>query len=210
MGNRSVPKSPIPADRGRGRPPRTEERRLEILEAFARCVARSGLEATTLDDVAREAGLQRAMIRHYVGNRDTLVREALEHLSAQYLSRAAEALDAAGNALDVDALLDFFFLGDYVFGMPEQNRVFDSLLFAAASDPEACVSLCAIYESFDELVRKHLVRRVPSAKPDRIGPVAWSIVCLAEQNIMMLGLGFPLRRSQDLRAIARALVDSLR
>jgi AcrR family transcriptional regulator len=204
-----VPKSPILAGRGLGRPPRSEERRLEILEAFARCVTRSGLEATTLDDVAREAGLQRAMIRHYVGNRATLIREALEHLAAQYLSRAAESLDAAGSALDVDALLDFFFLGDYVFGMPEQNRVFDSLLFAAASDPEACVSLCAIYESFGELVRKHLVSRVPSADPDRIGPVAWAIVCLAEQNIMMLGLGIPLRRSQELREIARALVDSL-
>jgi len=208
--SRSVPKSPITAGRGRGRPPRTEARRLEILEAFARCVARSGLEATTLDDVAREAGLQRAMIRHYVGNRGTLIREALEHLSAQYLSRAAEALDAAGNVPDVDALLDFFFLGDYVFGMPEQNHVFDSLLFAAAGDPEASVSLCAIYESFNELVRKHLVRRVPDAIPDRIGPVAWAIVCLAEQNIMMIGLGFPLRRSQELRGVARALVDSIR
>jgi AcrR family transcriptional regulator len=159
--------------------------------------------------VAREAGLQRAMIRHYVGNRDTLVREALEYLSAQYLSRATEALDALGNALDVDAMLDFFFLGDYVFGMPEQNRVFDSLLFAGASDPEACASLRAIYESIDELVRKHLVRFVPSAEPDRIGSVAWTIVCLAEQNIMMLGLGAPPRRSQELRDIARALVDSI-
>jgi AcrR family transcriptional regulator len=167
------------------------------------------LEATTLDDVAREAGLQRAMIRHYVGNRDTLVREALEHLSAQYLARAAEALDALGNALDVDAMLDFFFLGDYVFGMPEQNRVFDSLLFASANDPQACASLRAVYESIDELVRKHLVRFVSSAEPDRIGPVAWAIVCLAEQNIMMLGLGAPPRRSQELREIARALVDSI-
>jgi AcrR family transcriptional regulator len=209
MGNRSVSKSPIAAGRSRGRPPRSEERRLEILEAFARCVARRGLEATTLDDVAREAGLQRAMIRHYVGNRDTLVREALEHLSAQYLARAAEALDALGNALDVDAMLDFFFLGDYVFGMPEQNRVFDSLLFAAANDPQACASLRAVYESIDELVRKHLVHFVPSAEPDRIGPVAWAIVCLAEQNIMMLGLGAPPRRSQELRDIARALVDSI-
>jgi AcrR family transcriptional regulator len=205
-----VPQSPISVGRGRGRPPRSEERRLEILEAFARCVARSGLEATTLDDVAREAGLQRAMIRHYVGNRETLVREALEHLSAQYLSRAAEALDAGGNALDVDALLDFFFLGDYVFGMPEQNRVFDSLLFAAANDSEACASLCAVYESIDELVQKHLVRLVPSAEPDRVGPVAWAIVCLAEQNIMMLGLGIRRKRSQELRETARALVDSIR
>jgi AcrR family transcriptional regulator len=204
-----MPNSRNPAGPGPGRPPRTEERRLEILEAFGRCVARSGLEATTLEDVAQEAGLKRAMIRHHVGNREMLVREATEHLAAQYLSRAAEALDAEGNSLDVDALLDFFFLGDYVFGMPEQNRVFDSLLFAAASDPEACASLRAVYESIDELVRKHLVRFVPSAEPDRIGSVAWAIVCLAEQNITMLGLGVPRRRSQGLREIARDLVVSL-
>jgi len=208
MANRPVPNSPTSV--GPGRPLRSEERRLEILAAFARCVARSGLEATTLDDVAREAGLQRAMIRHYVGNRDALVREAIEHLAAQYLSRAAEALNAEGNALDLDAMLDFFFLGDYVFGMPEQNRVVDSLLFAAANDSEACASLRAMYESIDELVRKHLARRVPNADSDRIGPVAWAIVCLAEQNIQMLGLGVPRRRSQELRDIARALVDLLR
>jgi hypothetical protein len=40
--------------------------------------------------------------------------------------------------------------------------------------------------------------------------VAWAIVCLAEQNIMMNGLGFPLRRSQELREVARTLVDSIR
>ncbi len=203
MSTPSIPAAP-------GRPPRSDERRLQILEAFERCLARNGLEATTLDDVAREAGLQRAMIRHYVGNRDMLVREATEHLAAQYRSRAAHALDVEGDALDVDALLDFFFLGDFVFGMPEQDRVVDSLLAAAASDPEARTSLRAMYESFDELVRKHLVRRVPSAKPDRIGPVAWAIVCLAEQNIMMIGLGVPLRRSHELRETARALVDLLR
>jgi AcrR family transcriptional regulator len=180
------------------------------LEAFTRSVARNGLEATTLDDVAREAGLQRAMIRHYVGNRDTLVREAVEHLAAQYLSRAVEALDASGNALDVDALLDLFFLGDYAFGMQEQNRAVDSLLFAAANDPEACNSLRAMYESIDELVRKHLARRVPNAESARIASVSWAIICLAEQNVMMLGLGVSLERSRELREIARSLVDSLR
>ncbi len=179
------------------------------MEAFGRCLARNGLEATTLDDVAREAGLQRAMIRHYVGNRDALVREATEHLAAQYCSRAARALDAEGDELDVDALLDFFFLGDFVFGMREQDRVVDSLLAAATSDPEARASLRAMYESFDDLVRKHLTRCVPHAEPDRIAPVAWAIVCLAEQNTIMLGLGVPPERSQELREIARGLIDSL-
>jgi AcrR family transcriptional regulator len=202
-----VSTSPISA--GRGRPPRSDERRLQILEAFERCLARNGLPATTLDDVAREAGLKRAMIRHYVGNRDTLVREATEHLAAQYRARAAQALDVEGDAVDVDALLDFFFLGDFVLGMPEQDRVVDSLLAAAASDPEARASLRAMYESFDELVRKHLTRCMPSAEPDRLARVSWAIVCLAEQNTIMLGLEVSSRRSQELREIARALVDSL-
>lgn len=149
------------------------------------------------------------MIRHYVGNRGTLIREATEHLAAQYRSRAARALDEAGDALDLDALLDFFFLGDFASGMPEEDRVVDSLLAAAASDPEACASLRAMYESFDELVRKHLNRCVPDAEPDRLAAVSWAIVCLAEQNTIMLGLGVPSRRSRELREIARALADSL-
>ena len=202
-----MPASSIPARPGQ--PPRSEERRLQIVEAFGRCLARNGLEATTLDDVAREAGLQRAMIRHYVGNRDALVREATEHLAAQYCSRAVDALDAEGDELDVDALLDFFFLGDFAFGMPEQDRVVEALLAAATSDPEARASLRAMYESFDDLVRKHLTRCVPGAEPDRIASVAWAIVCLAEQNTIMLGLGLPPRRTQQLREIALALVDAL-
>lgn len=173
-------------------------------------MGRSGLEATTLDDVAREAGLKRAMIRHYVGNRDELVREAIDHLANQYLSRAVAALDAEEDLIDVDALLDFFFIGDFVFGMPEQNRIVDSLLWVAASDPEASASLRAMYESFAELLCKHLARCMPVADSDRLGSVAWAIVCLAEQNAMMIGLGVPAQRSRELREIARALADSLR
>lgn len=173
-------------------------------------MARNGLDGTTLDDVAREAGLQRAMIRHYVGNRETLVREAVEHLASQYVARAAAVLDAEGNALDVDALIDFFFLGDFVFGMAEQDRVVDSLLFAAASSPEARASLRAMYESFDELVRKHLARCLPGAEPERIASTAWTIVCLAEVNALMLGLGVPAGRSRELCDEARALAHSLR
>jgi len=196
--------------KGPGRPPRSEERRLQILEAFERCVARSGLEATTLDDVAREAGLKRAMIRHYVGNRDDLVRDAVEHLSAEYLSRTAAGLDAEGDAIGVDALLDYFFTGDFAFGMREQAQVVDSLLWVAASEVEACASLRGMYEGFAELIRKHLARCVPGADPDPLASAAWAIVCLADQNALMLGLGVSVERSHELRAIARSLVDSLR
>jgi AcrR family transcriptional regulator len=149
------------------------------------------------------------MIRHYVGNRDELVRAATEHLAAQYCTRAAAALDDEDADFDIDALLDFFFLGDFVSGMPEEDRIVDSLLAAAASDPQARAPLRSMYESFDELVQKHLARCAPGANPDRLASVAWAIVCLAEQNTIMLGLEVPAGRSTELRDAARVLVDSL-
>jgi AcrR family transcriptional regulator len=150
------------------------------------------------------------MIRHYVGNRDDLVRDAVEHLAAEYLSRTAADLDVEGDAIGVDVLLDYFFVGDFAFGMREQAQVVDSLLWAAASEAEACASLRGMYEGFAELTRKYLARCVPDADPDRLASAAWAIVCLADQNALMLGLGVSVERSHELREIARTLVDSLR
>jgi AcrR family transcriptional regulator len=52
-----------------------EQTRLRILEGAYRCVARDGLEATTLDAVAREAAVARATVyRYFPGGREELVR----------------------------------------------------------------------------------------------------------------------------------------
>jgi len=59
-----------------GRPSLKKERFEEILDAYEQCVARYGLAGATLEQVARQAGLARPLIRHHIGNRDDLV-EAL-------------------------------------------------------------------------------------------------------------------------------------
>ena len=51
------------------RPRVTAERREEILAAFARCVARDGVEGASLQQVADEAGLARGLLRHHLGQR---------------------------------------------------------------------------------------------------------------------------------------------
>lgn len=54
-------------------------RRPQILDAFAACVARYGIDGSTLDRVAEEAGVTRALVRHYLGNRDEVVVALAEH-----------------------------------------------------------------------------------------------------------------------------------
>src|SRR5687767_15315020 len=51
-----------------------DQQRARVVEAALRCIARWGLAKTTLDDVAREAGLSRATVYRIVpGGKENLV-----------------------------------------------------------------------------------------------------------------------------------------
>lgn len=52
---------------------RASASRARIIEAAARCVARWGIAKTTIDDVAREAGMSRATVYRAFGGKDELV-----------------------------------------------------------------------------------------------------------------------------------------
>ena len=52
-------------------------RRRELADAACRVIARNGLEATTLADVAGESGWSIGSIRHYFPNKDELIASAL-------------------------------------------------------------------------------------------------------------------------------------
>jgi AcrR family transcriptional regulator len=82
--------SPMP------RPSIAAERREEILQAFETCALRKGLDATTLADVAEEAGLPRPLVRHFMGNRADMVTGLIERM----MSRATQAIEHAIAAAD--------------------------------------------------------------------------------------------------------------
>ena len=77
------------------RPSVKTERTAEILDAFERSVARFGVEGSTLERIAEEAGLRRSLLRHYVGNRDDL----LDALVERFLERSSREMDVLFAAL---------------------------------------------------------------------------------------------------------------
>lgn len=67
--------------------------RERLLEAAYACVARYGLGKTTMDDVAREAGMSRATVyRYFPGGRDELVSEVVGWETGRFFTRLAEAI----------------------------------------------------------------------------------------------------------------------
>ena len=70
--------------------------RERVLEACYACVARHGLDRTTVEDVAREAGLSRATIyRAFPGGRDDLVRETVVWEMGRFFGGLAEHVAGA-------------------------------------------------------------------------------------------------------------------
>lgn len=53
----------------------TEERRQQILSAAARCFARKGFYATTMDDIATESGLSKGSLYWYFASKDDLLAD---------------------------------------------------------------------------------------------------------------------------------------
>ena len=78
-----------------------------ILDAAARQIASSGAAALALSDVAREAGISKALIHYHFRDKDTLLSRLVEHLARDLVARERAALaEYVGqhNPLAVDAL----------------------------------------------------------------------------------------------------------
>lgn len=60
-----------------------DERRQQIQRAAARAFAREGFVATSIDDVAVEAGITRAIVYRHFDSKETLYRAVLEGVSAR-------------------------------------------------------------------------------------------------------------------------------
>lgn len=68
-----------------------EARRFEISGVAARLIARGGLDAATIREIARESGYSKGVIEHYFVNKDELIDGALAWANSQYEQRVTKA-----------------------------------------------------------------------------------------------------------------------
>src|SRR3954452_18420218 len=114
-----------------------EERRIAILDSALTVFSLRGYHASSIDDIAREAGVSKALIyEHFVSKQD-LYAELLEQHAGELFSALAEAISEAGR--DASARLPVGF--EAFYGFVEEHRVAWRMLFREATDPEAVAVL---------------------------------------------------------------------
>ena len=158
-----------------GRPRVTEERANEILDAFEACVARRGLEGTTLQRIADQAGLARSLIRHHVGNWDQVLAAWVERAIDRYRDQLREFLDALPTTDRAKALAAYLFEGDQT----EPDRVMDLVIATAADHDEPRRRIGEFVEEMIQTIADELKACYPHADDTHCLDVAGGLVALS-------------------------------
>jgi AcrR family transcriptional regulator len=113
------------------------ERREAILESALEVIAQRGYHAASIDDIAREAGVSKALIYEHFASKQDLYAVLLEQHAGQLFSDLAEAISEAGRSASARLAVGF----DAFYGFVEEHRVAWRMLFREATDPEAVAML---------------------------------------------------------------------
>jgi AcrR family transcriptional regulator len=114
-----------------------EERRAAILDAALAVFADRGYHASSIDDIAREGGISKALIYEHFASKQDLYAELLEQHAGELFSALAEAISEAGRSASARLTVGF----DAFYGFVEEHRVAWRMLFREATDPEAVAVL---------------------------------------------------------------------
>jgi len=86
------------------------ERRDEILKIAARLIAKRGYSATTVRDIAEEAGILSGSLYHHFSSKESMLQEILHDFMDRLLARYEEiAAEAADPRAGLDGLVEYAF-----------------------------------------------------------------------------------------------------
>lgn len=122
-----------------------EARRAELTEAAARLIARSGIEAATMREVAAEAGLTTGALTHYFADKHELLRTTFEASLARRRSLRPPAVDASPLSLLLASL-------EGALPLDDDRRLHWLVTIACCSqatgDPDLALAQTRAYEEF--------------------------------------------------------------
>ena len=109
------------------------ERRTELVDIAESLVARGGVDAVSMETVAAEAGVSRALVYKHFGNRHDLLAEVYRREASTLDAEIVAAVEAAGGfAAKVQALVGAVFDAEVargpVFASLHQEGVLDDVL----------------------------------------------------------------------------------
>ena len=191
-----------------GRPDLTETRTAEILDAFERCVGRFGLEGSSLELIAEEAGMKRSILRHYVGNRDELVLALTNRVVNKYQRQLDDFASSISPEGRIDQLIQFM-LPHRSKATTESIVVIESLIAASEANEEIRAAMLSYVDAVVEMISKQLKLQFSNRTRKECWDVAYGVVCIWFNQESLGPLSLPPKYLKATRSCMRILIGSL-
>ncbi|USG61102.1 TetR/AcrR family transcriptional regulator [Sneathiella marina] len=189
------------------RPTVKDERQKQILDAFATCVARYGVEGATLEKTAKQAGLARALIRHNVGNRIDLLDALLE----QFLENSRHVTEDMVSALPehnrTRTLCDWLF--DPSSSDAQLVLVANALIAAASTNKTLARKMREWMHTFVAAINQVITEEYPEANVEKVSAVALGVTGIYFNVEALYPLGNVTVLAKDSKRAALLLLDTL-
>jgi AcrR family transcriptional regulator len=143
-----------------------EERRAAILDAALSVFADRGYHSSSIDDIAREGGVSKALIYEHFASKQGLYAELLEQHAGVLFSGLSEAISEAGRSAPARLEVGF----DAFYRFVEEHRGAWLMLFREATDPEAVAVLDRITAEVTNFVAS-VIAEDPGARRNDDDPV---------------------------------------
>ena len=140
-----------------------EERRSAILDSALEVFAQRGYHSTSIDDIARAAGISKALIyEHFVSKQQLHADLIAVHASelSERLGQAVERVDPTSGAERLEAGLDAYFV------FVEEHQPAWRILFRQALDPESAEVLDRIIAQVTAVVAALIAQDPGAYAPD--------------------------------------------
>ena len=186
------------------RPSKAEERKEQILDAFERCVVRTGLQGITLEKVAREAELPRSLVRHFVGNRDEMVEAVFERFMRR-VEALWSGLDDRRRRPSIDEMLEFLVKEAFIGG--GVGRLASELRYQRNFDEKARAHFKRIFQRAQRFVEDVLRENGFDDATER-REKAFLVLALAFGTTDLIAFGLPKKRADLSIQACKRLLES--
>jgi AcrR family transcriptional regulator len=191
-----------------GRRSLAKERTVQILQAYAVCIGRFGLEGATLERVSEESGFSRGHIRHYVGNRDEMRRKLVHWVVDDFSDRALEMVADVPPGERARARMHHML--ESGLGPAPDNAAIDVLLGATTYDADLRAMMREIYLDVERSIARSLRDDFPGAPAKVYREGAYQLLAIAFGNWSLFELEFPASRQRAAVAIGEAVLERVR
>jgi len=191
------------------RPSLHAERQRSIMAAFTRCISKLGLEAASLDEIAKEAGMQRSLVRHFAGNREDLVSLVADYVASEFEHIWQEQGHSHRDDPSDDWLLNVLFAPAPETKYQTMLPAFYALLSAAHRYPNVRVRMTQCFELYVADLSLKLQARHLQASKDACQQVALGIINIYFAWDSLRGLELNSTLIQNNEKVIKRLLSSL-